>query len=232
MKLYIVEDDPIAQRDLDKKLRTLGYSNCQFFLDASSAKQAVIEEYPELMIVDIELGEGESGITLGNWLDDKSIPYFFLSGEQDVTTFFKTTETKAHTNIEKPISLSTLRNVIHTTLNSTKEKTSSKSFIFLKIKDREVKVLIEDIEYLKAARSYCELKRKGQPRTDIISISLQKLLLKLDHPHICRVHRSYAVNINHVMERSGNMLYVGDNLEELDLSKRYKSYFNKLINQL
>ncbi|MCJ8289268.1 MAG: response regulator [Crocinitomicaceae bacterium] len=232
MKLYIVEDDPIAQRDLDAKLQVLGYPNCQFFMDAASAKKMIEEVRPDLMIVDIELGRGENGIELGIWLDLQSIPYFFLSGKQDVTTFFKTNSTKAYANIEKPISLSTLRNIIHATLTKKNDHIPSKTFVFLNIREREVKVLIEDIEYLKAARSYCDLKRKGKTKTDLISMPLQTLLDKFNHPHICRVHRSYAVNINHVMQRSGNLLFIGEELTQIDLSKSYKSDFEKLINQI
>ena len=165
-------------------------------------------------------------------MDEKSISYFYLSGKQDVTTFFKTTQTKAYVNIEKPISLSTLRNTIHSAINSENGRTSIKSFVFLNIGDREVKVLIEDIEYLKADRSYCDIKRRSKTKSDKVSLPLQKLLLKLDHPHICRIHRSYAVNVNHVMERSGNMVYVGDELTPLDIGKKYKSSFENVLSQI
>ena len=230
MKLYIVEDDPIAQRDLDEKLKLLGYNDCQFFLDAASTKKAIEVSQPDLMIVDIELGSEENGIELGFWLDKQSIPYFFLSGKQDITTFMKTDSTRAYANIEKPIGLSTLRNIMHATLAKKNDSPTSKTFVFLTIQEREIKVLIDDIEYIKAARSYCELKRVGEKKFDLISMSLKKLLDKLDHIHLCRVHRSYAVNINHVMERSGNQLFIGEALTKIDLSKSYKPDFEKLMN--
>lgn len=232
MKLYIVEDDPIVHKELDEKLKLLGYNDNQFFTNVADVKELIKQIRPDIMIVDIELGAAENGIELGHWLDEQSIPYFFLSGKQDTTTFVKTDSTRAYTNIEKPISLATLRNVLHATLKKADERPSNKPFVFLTIADYEHKVMIEDIEYLKAARSYCDLKRVGKQKTDLISMPLQSLMEKLNHSSLIRVHRSFAVNIKHVVKRSGNVLFVGNETDfaKIDLGKTYKSHFEKAIN--
>lgn len=229
MKVLIVEDDPLVANDLEHKLDQLGYSIRLVANSSVEAKNIIREQLPDLAIVDIELGVGESGIDLGHWFDQRNIPYFYLSGKQDTSTFIKSTETKGAANIEKPISLSTLRNTIHHTLQNKDAKNASTKRLFIPIKDGEVRVDVNDILFIRACRAYCEVQLVGENRPIVVSMSLGKMMERINTPEIMQIHRSHAININRVQFRKGNLLSLDPNFEPLEIGKKYREIVRKSL---
>jgi DNA-binding LytR/AlgR family response regulator len=232
VKILIVEDDPIVASDLLNKLEQLGYSQNEVAHSVSEAKKTAESDTPDLAIIDIDLGRAESGIDLGQWFDTRNISYFYLSGKQDPVTFYKTAETGAAANIEKPITLSTLRNTIYLAIRKKALPLNTKKRIFIPSRDGELSVRIEDILFIRASRTYCEIQLENEQKPRLVSTSLGNMLEKINAAEIVRIHRSHAININHVRFRQGNMLSTNPEFEPLEIGKKYRSSVNQLLESL
>ncbi|RZM85215.1 hypothetical protein C3B51_00765 [Pseudoalteromonas rubra] len=80
--------------------------------------------------------------------------------------------------------------------NNKKAKKSVKA----KINDIEKAIPIEHIEYIKVEENYCYLwttqEQKGEKYT--LRKTLSRIVADLDDSHVVQVHRSYAINRNHI----------------------------------
>lgn len=232
VKILIIEDDPLVASDLSNKLETLGYSDIDIAHSSAEARTKAEDNFPDLAIVDIDLGEEESGIELGKWLDTRNISFFYLSGKQDPLTFYKTTDTGAVANIEKPITLSTLRNTVHLTIGKANPELNNKKKVFIPSKDGELHVRIKDILFIKASRTYCEVQLVNEKKPRVVSISLRKMLERINSSEIVRIHRSHAINIDQVRFRQGNMLSTDPNFEPLEIGKIYQASVRQLLDSI
>lgn len=80
--------------------------------------------------------------------------------------------------------------------------------IFVKHKDRMVKILFEDILFIEAIRNYSKIiTNQGEY---LLSITLKKIEEKLPETVFLRIHRSYLVNILLIEEVSDNRVFIGE----------------------
>ncbi len=70
--------------------------------------------------------------------------------------------------------------------------------IFVRHKDRMVKILVADILYMEAERNYCHIFTRNKEY--LLSITLKSMEEKLPRQLFMRVHRSYLVNLAQVDE--------------------------------
>lgn len=229
MKLLIVEDDPLAAKDLTHKLNILGFSDIVTAYSAKEAKKLVELNTPDLLIVDINLGSDESGIDLGYWLDARGYSYFYLSGKQDTVTFLKSTQTDSVINLEKPVSLSTLRNTLHIVTKSTNRTQKVSEKIIIPTSEGIHLISLENILYLKAARAYSEIYLTKSGKRLLASISLAQLMERNPSPKIIRIHRSHAVNVDYVTLRKGNILVIGEDAITLDIGRSYRDEIDNIL---
>jgi len=99
-------------------------------------------------------------------------------------------------------------------------------FFFVKKKDSLVKLMINDIRYIRVEGRYCEaITEKGN---FIIQVSLHQFMKELPKPDFLRTHRNFIVNAKKIEE-----IYLDDNLivlvnnEKVLLSRRFKDAFLK-----
>jgi len=230
MNILILEDEPIIVEDLISQLKQIGFSESSFANSVRDAKKLVEKLKFDLVIVDIDLGEKENGLDFSNWLDVRSIPYIFLSGKQDPVTFHRTMQTKALANIEKPVTLNTLRNTIFSALNHKSEPKETSHKIIVPVGEGELLVRVEEILFIKASRSYCELQLRGEEKPRVISVPMVKMIERINSPFIVRIHRSHAVNIHHVSFRKGNLLTTSPDFPPLEIGRNYRDIVNKILN--
>jgi len=100
-----------------------------------------------------------------------------------------------------------------------------KSSIFIKQNYRYNKIAYHDILYLKADGNYTCVITTG--KTYIIKHSLQALIAQLLNDDFIRVHRSYVININHILSFSETNTVVAG--EEIPIGQNYKPAFMKLF---
>ena len=93
MNILICEDNPIIAMDLSWMLEDMGHHVCGVADTAIRGMEECAHNKPDLVMVDLNLAEGRTGLALVNTLADLSIPSVIVSGATH--TLPKTTWAKA-----------------------------------------------------------------------------------------------------------------------------------------
>jgi CheY-like chemotaxis protein len=104
MDIVICEDNPVIVLDLSWMLEDLGHHVCGTADTAIKGMEECAQHRPDLVLVDLNLAEGRTGLALVNTLAELCIPSVIVSGETN--TLPKTTWAKAV--ISKPFNEATL----------------------------------------------------------------------------------------------------------------------------
>ena len=129
MNILICEDNPIIAMDLSWMLEDMGHHVCGVADTAIKGMEECAQNKPDLVMVDLNLAEGRTGLALVNTLADLSIPSVIVSGETH--TLPKTTWAKAV--VSKPFTETTLAQALatveanlqaHVDVNPTQEPTA------------------------------------------------------------------------------------------------------------
>jgi len=108
MNILICEDNPIIAMDLRWMLEDMGHRVCGIADTALKGIEECAAAKPDLVMVDLHLAEGRTGLVLVRTLADHRIPSIIVSGETH--TLPKVTRAKAV--ISKPFSEATLAKVL------------------------------------------------------------------------------------------------------------------------
>ncbi len=91
-----------------------------------------------------------------------------------------------------------------------------------------IRIKADEIIYLKSAEHYVEI--FSTSKNYIVHRSMRTILGELGGYPFIRVHKSYAVNIQKVIEVKDNTIYLNGGLK-VDLGSSYKDEFLKLLQQ-
>ena len=79
-RILIVEDDIFIAQDIRHCLERMNYHVAAISYDAEEAIEAITSHQPDLVLLDIHLGKGKSGIEIAEQLRDVyQIPFVFLT---------------------------------------------------------------------------------------------------------------------------------------------------------
>lgn len=242
LKILIVEDDLIAALDLQEELTDLGYQVPKVASDYSEAITAFVEINPDLVLLDINLGNGskKDGIEIAQKINNTSpkTPLIFLSAYSDKHYRQRAADIGYADYLIKPYNKTqlelTLERVFrnHNNIELTEEKDCYNDFLFIKEEHKYVRVDVNDIVYLKASGSSTFVYSEGKKR--VVSTCLSDLLMQFNHAHLIRIHRSFGVNINKItgfMEGVVLVNYLGKE-QKITLGKKYKDAFFQLIKRI
>jgi CheY-like chemotaxis protein len=121
-RILIVEDDMILALVLKKNIEKLGYTVLDIYSSGHDAIQAVAQQLPDLIIMDIKLMGSIDGIqTMIEIRKFSEIPVIYVSGNSDDVVKEQAEKTESSGFMSKPIDLPNLENLIKRALK-TKEK--------------------------------------------------------------------------------------------------------------
>jgi len=102
-KILIVEDEAIVAIEIRDKLLEIGYSGVTIAYTGEEAIKIVKESIPDLVLMDINLGEGIDGIETAKKIHSSlDIPVIYLTAYSDDETLQKAKVTKPYGYITKP----------------------------------------------------------------------------------------------------------------------------------
>ncbi len=112
-RILIVEDEVICAEDLREILEQSGYTVCSIFSTGEQAVAGFSVLQPDLVLMDIGLGEGIDGIQAAAQITSRlPIPVVFLTAYHDTETLARAKEINPYGYLVKPFSKET----VHTTL--------------------------------------------------------------------------------------------------------------------
>jgi DNA-binding LytR/AlgR family response regulator len=237
VKIGIVEDEAIIALGIAHTLQELGYDVTTPANSYTEALEMIAVEKPDLLLLDIQLSGYKDGIDLAAKVRrDMGLPFIFLTANADLATVSRAKEVQPQAYLVKPFRRNDLYTAIELCLynfalgeqrqqNQTEGNYIVNDAIFIKQGSFFNKVKFEDILYLESDNVYVNVHTTGGKL--LVRNTLADYIALMGYPYIIRVHRSYAVNINHI--QAVNTDYVVINKAEIPISKGFRdNLFNKL----
>lgn len=148
--LLIVEDNPLIAADIQSFLQSEGFKIVGIAHDGVEALDMLASRKPNIVILDIHLGTGMSGLEIGEVIHDKyNIPFIFLTSFDDEKTLSEAQQHSPFGYIVKPFQERTLITTIKLALsnyNKVKQadiisKVGIEQIFDCKITDQELKII-------------------------------------------------------------------------------------------
>jgi DNA-binding LytR/AlgR family response regulator len=235
IKILIVEDEMLIGAKVSMLLTELDYEVTGIIPRAEEALLHLEENAPDIALLDIQLKGNMDGIALAQiLLKDHRIPVVFLTANSDEATFQRAKLAKPYAFLEKPFKRLDLQRALELTVSRMAdqilppENEASRDLnyyltdrIFVRHKEKMVKILLDHILYLEADRNYCRIMTKAKEY--LLTMPMKTLEDNLPQTVFQRIHRSHIVNLMHVDEVDEGSIVVGG--KTLALSKSYKKDF-------
>lgn len=245
VKILMVEDDMIIAADISMQLTKLGYEVTGISTRGEDALRTIELNRPDIILMDIVLTGKMNGIEVAMIVLEKfQIPVIFLTSNSDDATFQQAIKAKPYAFISKPFQKSDLERSLKLTLQriaveqeATTTNSDSEDHIstmddrlFIRHKNQLVKVLLTDIQYAEADRSYCKIYTEKQ--TYLLSVPLRNLESQLPSLSFIRVHRSFVVNMKKVDAISEYHEYLTIQSHQIPIARRSKEEVVKRLKMI
>lgn len=215
LRILIVEDERIVAESISGMVQDLGHSVVGKVNSVAKAEEFINRGGFDLAICDVNLKEGEEGIVVGKMLYEKQIPFFFLTSYTDPGTLQKAKALRPGAYVVKPFTEQDLFVGIQmSTMDMHAETLPS---ILVRKGNAYSRINVDDIQFVKAENIYTELHTKEKKW--LKRSSLKVLLEELENPNFLQIHRSYAVNLQHVTGWSSKSIQISDH--EIPVSRRH-----------
>ena len=222
VRLLVVEDDAVIAADLSTLLLDLGYQVCAICPDAHAAMAAIPLHRPDLVLLDIHLGQGGDGISVAERINGDGIPFIFVTGHTDLSTLERVKAVRPAGFIIKPFDEDDLRTQIEIALarfaahvEAAAQPTTAqqqdfliRDVLFVRDKGRLVKVAVNDIRYAEADDNYVILHTEHHRYA--LTATLTSIEERLASPHFVRIHRSYLVDVRRITAVQERQVLLGD----------------------
>jgi DNA-binding LytR/AlgR family response regulator len=239
IQILIVEDDMIVGAHISMVLAEAGYGVLGLIPTGEAALEQIRVHPPDLVLMDVQLKGKLDGVeTAAEIYQSARIPIIFLTANSDAATFARAKATFPYAFISKPFRPSALLQAVELVVQRIQEAPTATpsdtdkavdetageaadeallDHVFVRDKDRMVKVKLSDIRYVAAERNYCRIHTSS--RQYLLSNPMKSL-----EPHLgdsfLRTHRSFLVNLSAIEGFDEFYLYLGD--DSIPLGRTYK----------
>ncbi len=202
---------------ISMQLASLGYEVTGLLPRGEDALLHIEKNIPNIVLLDINLKGALDGIQTAEALMEKySIPLIYLTANSDEATFNRAKHTRPAAFISKPFKQLDLQRAIELVIASMALKSGDAitekeghgaelhlpyiltDRIFIRSKEKMIKIMISDILYIEADRNYSRI--FTSTREHVLSITLKLIDERLPQNYFIRIHRSYIINLQHVEE--------------------------------
>ena len=208
MRTIIVDDEPLAR----ERLRSLLSAHPDVevvseFASAAAAREFLRVGQPDLVLLDIELGD-DSGFSLANIAQAASAPYvIFTTAFSDYA--LQAFDARALDYLMKPIAPARLREALDRVRRSLFAQHNAKDDragaperrrerIAVQNCGRSVLLRTSDIDWIESVGNYIKL--HAGPAGYLVRRTLYTIEEELDPAEFIRIHRKYLVNVSRIVE--------------------------------
>ena len=219
-------------------LGNLGYDVTGIIPRGEDALKSIEGTRPDLILMDVSLKGSMDGVETALLIQEKyQIPLIFLTANADDNTFARAKAAQPYAFISKPFRQSDLNRTIELTLQKVAEENDQIATtrlpdptlteesiladrIFVRYKDRMVKVLLEEILFAEAERSYCKIHTATGEY--LMTLPLGAFEEKLKSTDFMRIHRSHIINVTKIDAVIDNYNYVSIGKHTLPVSRGFQ----------
>lgn len=216
LKIHIVEDEPLIVATITSALKKQGFYVLGDSDTYCEGLEAIDKTRPDLVLLDIQLEGEKDGIDLAKTLDERGIPYLYLTSQTDPETIKRVKETQPLGYIVKPFTEAGLRSNIELAWHNF--NLTEQEYVLLKSEGRTHKVNQNSIRYLKAFDNYCYVVT-GSTKY-LVPHTLKKTSQLLNAQYFIKTHRSYVVNCRKISYIAKNAVVLGS--EQVPLSHSHR----------
>jgi len=238
IRILATEDDTLHEEMLRITIEQLGYDLIDVIYKPSSLFLKIDATKPDILLMDIDLGDDVSGIDLVKEVNERyDIPVIYVTSFADSDTFQKAKKTYPAAYIVKPYTESELQRAIELAINNQQEKTNAaddlkknvifNNNIFVKEGKAFVKIETNSIKLIEAYDKYCFI--YTSEKKSMIRSKLKDIYAQLPTSQFFQVHRSYIININAIDKIVPNSHKIISAGKEIPVSKLYRqNLFSRL----
>lgn len=231
--IIIVEDEALIADQLENMIMDFGF-NCVGVVDTAADLFKLVDEVSaiDLILLDINLEAPIDGVDIAHTLNNKyQIPFVFITSNTDSRTLERIKLTQPAGFVIKPFTEVHVKTEIELALAKTAGsnplKGSNDSF-FIKSNQRLERVYFDDLIYVEANDNFCVLYTKHTKH--IYGYPLKQAAENLaPHEQFIRVHRSYIVNLQHIIQLKGKMIMLS-NQKEIPFSENLRNELYQRLN--
>jgi two-component system response regulator LytT len=221
IKIGIVEDEGITSEVIKISLQKLNYKVATPAFSYDQAISMVNTENPDLVLIDINLGEEKDGIDLAAVLKDEyNKPFIFLTANSDAATIARAKKVKPLAFLVKPFSQVDLHAAIEIAFHNYQSKlVEEANFVIMKVGRTFEKINTAEILFLENENHYFNIRfTKGENIS--VRASTSEILNLLPTANFIKISRSFIVNATHISKIDNSGIYLGDYKLEYNISLR------------
>ena len=217
-KIMVVEDDPRISESLAEMLHILNHDVVGVAESYDQVVKLMEKGDVDVALLDIQIKGDKSGIDVAELLKNEyNVPFLFTTAFADSDTIRKATTHSPYGYLVKPYGMKDINAGIELAINNHKNVSSLKNEegnlfnsdnLFVKVNSRLVRIEPKDILFVEAKGDYVLFKTKEKGY--IVHSTIKNIESKLDPATFVKVHRSYIVNVNHIVDIEENNLLIGD----------------------
>lgn len=235
--VLIIEDDQHIAASLSEMLEILDHKVVGVAPSYEDAIDKLKDNDVEIALVDIQLKSEKTGIDVAEKLKSEfKLPFIFTTAYADKETIQKAAEHSPYGYIVKPYSMKEINAGIevaiqnHKNIRSFKEDEGifNQASLFIKVNSRLVRIDLKDILYVEAKGDYTVF--KTEQKGYVVNSTFKNVEEKLDPNQFIRVHRSYIVNVDKVVDIEENNLLINEQI--IPVSRGQKPNLMKRLNTL
>jgi two-component system, LytTR family, response regulator LytT len=235
--VLIVEDEFVISTHLKYCLEEIGCNIVDQVIRAEEALKVLEAKHIDLILLDIKLKGEKDGIFVGQKIKETySIPFIYLTSHADKATVDQAIKTRPSGYIVKPFK----KNDIYTSVRLALEETSETElydsqpieydketdpFLFIKHEGLHVKILFQDIIYIRGVGNYIEI--HTLKKNYLIKGTMKDMLKKLRDKHFLKVHKSYIVNFSFLESFNKNYIFLQN--EKIPIGRNYQENVFKYL---
>ncbi|TXB66998.1 response regulator transcription factor [Vicingus serpentipes] len=219
-KILIAEDDVLISEHLKQILTDLGHVVYDIVSSYEMAKKSIdINDLPDLALLDIRMHNEDQGIKIAEYIKKLNIPFIFITSFSDKKTLEEAIFHQPKGYLLKPFTPDEIKKIIDKVM-----KELAISYLFVKEKDKKIKLFFNKIMFVKSDNNYLEIHTETKMFVERLKlIDIDNILPK---DSFIRVHRSYLVNKKFIERINNNSIVI--NGVEIPVSRKYKNCLDSL----
>lgn len=234
VKILIVEDHAFAAISLQETLERQDFKVVGIARSFNEALVAVIRNKPDLVLMDIDLGDSpEDGILAAQEIKKNfDLPVIYLTGKDDEDTFKRASETYPEDYIIKPFKHSELIFKINLAYNRyliNKPIQVEKDGFFVYANRSHIKIKPDDLIFMEADRVFTNLYCKNLTAPLLVTMNIGYISKHFGAENFYKISQSLLINLDYLQRIKENELFFEGVSKTLIISESKKAELKKRI---
>ncbi|MCR5312058.1 MAG: LytTR family DNA-binding domain-containing protein [Bacteroidaceae bacterium] len=216
-----IDDEPLALKIITEFCKRLEITDVKVYTSPEKGMQAVIREEPDILFMDIEMGEDVSGLSLATNCPEKTCLIFTSAYPEYAIHGF---DLNATDYLIKPFSFDRFQQAIERAQKKILIQNENQQHLIVKSGYKNVTIVLNEIYYIEAMDNYiCIHLNNG---VDIKSQTRMSTIAEnLPHNKFKRIHKSYIISLSYVISFTSSKVVLAGLTNPLPIGRTYYNEF-------